>query len=286
MRLAGVLLFASLALVPPAYTQTAASGAADRGNVFFSFLARWDERALHSQLSQPNWLTPVMTSTARLKQEIRYDISWQRNADGSTTENYGGGRGFTTIPISRIEISINLPPYIVHHERNLHDGFGDLSFMAKFRILAGNRENGDYALTAFLAVSSPTGSYKNGSPHPVITPTIAGGKGLGNFVYQGTLGGDLPSAQTAILGRRVVLNNAFQYRGLGKFWPEMEVNSNFYSSGPNDGKKQVYLTPGVSAGRFMIYRNLQLTMGAGMEMAVTRFHSFTHQAVFTVRLPF
>ena len=59
MRLAGVLLFASLALVPPAYTQTAASGVADQGNVFFSFLAHWDERALRSQLNQPNWLTPV-----------------------------------------------------------------------------------------------------------------------------------------------------------------------------------------------------------------------------------
>jgi hypothetical protein len=66
----------------------------------------------------------------------------------------------------------------------------------------------------------------------------------------------------------------------------MEVNSNFYSDGPNDGKKQVYLTLGISAGRFSIYKHLQLSMGAGVEIALTHFHSYTHQAIFTARLPF
>jgi hypothetical protein len=175
---------------------------------------------------------------------------------------------------------------MVHNEPKVNDGFGDFSILTKFRILARNREKGDYALTAFLAVSFPTGSYENGSPHPVITPTIAGGKGMGNFIYQGTFGSDLPSTQTGLLGRRLILNNAVQYRGWGKIWPEMEVNSNFYSDGPNDGKKQVYLTLGISAGRFSIYKHLQLSMGAGVEIALTHFHSYTHQAIFTARLPF
>lgn len=283
MRLIGVVLLA-YALSFPAHAQTGATGTPQQG--ISSFFAQWDERALQAQVDQPNWLTPVITSTARLKQEIRYDIDWQRNPDGSTAENYGGSKGFTTIPIDRMEVSINLPPYMVHNEAKAQDGFGDFSILTKFRILAGNRAEGDYALTAFLAVSFPTGSYKNGAPHPVLTPTIAGGKGLGDFVYQGTFGCDFPSAQTAILGRRLILNNALQYRGWGKIWPEMEVNSNFYSEGPNGGRKQVYLTPGISAGRFVIYKHLQLSTGAGYEIAVTHFHSFTHQAVFTMRLPF
>ena len=227
---------------------------ADQGNGIYSFLVHWDQRALHAQLNQPNWLTPVVTSTARLKQEFRYDVSWQKNSDGTTAENYGGSKGFNTIPFNRIEISINLPPYIVHHEPALHDGLGDFSVTTKFRLSSGNSEHGDYALTAFLAVSFPTGSYYNGSPHPVITPTLAGGKGLGDFVYEGTLGCDLPSADTAILGRRFILNNALQYRRWRKFWPEVEANSNFYSGGPNDGKRQVYLTPGISVGRFCFIR--------------------------------
>lgn len=284
MRTTGLFLCVCFASLLPAKAQS--NTPVPAGGGISSFFSEWDARALRSQLDQPNWLTPVVTSTSRLKQEIRYDIDWQRNADGTTAENYGGSKGFTTIPIDRIEISINLPPYMIHHQANVHDGFGDFSFLSKFRIVARNREKGDYALTAFLAVSFPTGSYKNGSLHPVITPTIAGGKGLGDFVYQGTFGSDLPSAQTAILGRRLILNNAVQYRGWGKIWPELEVNSNFYSDGVNNGKKQVYLTPGISAGRFSIYKHLQLSTGAGVQIAVTRFHSFTHQAVFTVRLPF
>jgi hypothetical protein len=283
-RLIGFFLLASV-LILPARAQNAATGSPGRGDVA-SFFAGWDERALGAQVDQPNWLTPVVTSTARLKQEIRYDLSWQRNSDGSTTENYGGSKGFTTIPIDRVEISLNLPPYFVHNEPHVYDGFGDFSILTKFRILAANRAHGDYALTAFLAVTFPTGSYKNGSPHPVITPTIAGGKGLGDFVYQGTFGCDLPSAQSALLGRRIIQNSAFQYRGWGKVWPEIEANSNFYSEGPNHGKKQLYLTPGISAGRFPLYRNLTLSLGAGMQFAVTHSHSYTHQAVFTVRLPF
>jgi len=105
-------------------------------------------------------------------------------------------------------------------------------------------------------------------------------------VYQATFGSDLPTANTVVLGRRLVFNNAIQYRGWGKFWPELEANSNFYSEGPNDGKKLVYLTPGISVGRFPLYRSLHLTMATGMEIAVTHFNPSTHQAVFSVRLPF
>lgn len=261
-------------------------GGGGLGSDIYSFLVNWDQRALKAQVDQPNWLTPVVTSTSRLKQEFRYDILWQENRDGSVTENYGNSKGLTTIPINRIEISINLPPYIVHNQLGVHDGFGDFSFMTKFRISAGNSEHGDHALTAFLAVSFPTGSYTNGSPHSVITPTIAGGKGLGDFVYQGTFGCDLPSAGTAILGRRLILNNALQYRHWSKFWPEVEANSSFYDGGANDGKSQTYLTPGISVGRFPLYKNLQLTLGGGVEIAVTHFYTSAHQGVFTVRLPF
>lgn len=284
-NLIAALFLASAAWIPAARAQSGAADSADQQGLS-AFFSHWDERALQAQRDQPNWLTPVVTSTARLKQEVRYDVLWQWNGGDTNSGNFGNSKGFTTIPIDRVEISINPPPYIVHNGSKLRDGFGDFSFMLKFRFAAANREHGDYALTAFVSTSFPTGSYRNGSPHPVITPTIAGGKGLGDFVYQGTFGSDLPSAQTALLGRRLILNNAVQYRRWGRFWPEMEINSNFYSQGPNDGKKQVYATPGISAGRFVIYRNLQLTMGAGMEFALTRFHSYEHQAVFTMRLPF
>ncbi|HEY6464660.1 MAG TPA: transporter [Candidatus Acidoferrales bacterium] len=268
-------------------SSAAAQSASDvSGRGITGFFARWDQRALQAQENQPNWLTPVVTSTARLKEEFRYDMTWQSNDGGATTDNYGGSKGLTTLPFERLEVSINLPPYVAHSGSRQRDGFGDFSILTKFRILAANRKHGDYVVTAFLAASFPTGSYKNGSPHAIITPTIAAGKGMGDFVLEGTFGCDLPSAQTALLGRRMILNDALQYRRWGKFWPEVEVNSNFYNDGPNDGRKQVYITPGLSAGRFPIHKNLTLTLAAGTEIAVTEFHSAKYQTIFSVRLPF
>ncbi len=251
-----------------------------------AFFSNWEARAQHAEDTEPNWLTPLITSSARVKQEFRYDMSWQSNPSGATTDNYGGGKGFSTIPIDRLEIGVNLPPYVVHNNSNLRDGFGDFSVTGKFRILSAVQERGDYALTAIFSTSFPTGSYKNGAAHAVITPTIAGGKGIGDFVFEGTFGCDLPSAQTSIVGRRFVLNNALQYRRWGRFWPEFEVNSNFYEQGPNDGRKQVYVTPGISAGHLPIHGRVTLTLDAGAQFAVTHFHSAARQAVFSVRLPF
>lgn len=276
----------SLACMMLASPTVAQSTSDNDGRGITGFLARWDERALQAQENQPNWLTPVVTSTARLKEEFRYDMMWQSNGGGPTTDNYGGSKGLTTLPFERLEISINLPPYVVHSGSSQRDGFGDFSILTKFRLLAANRKHGDYVVTAFLATSFPTGSYKNGSPHAIITPTIAAGKGMGDFVVEGTFGCDLPSAETARLGRRIISNDALQYRHWGKFWPEVEVNSNFYNDGPNDGRKQVYITPGLSAGRFPLHGNLTLTLAAGTEIAVTQFRSAKYQTIFSVRLPF
>jgi hypothetical protein len=59
----------------------------------------------------------------------------------------------------------------------IHDGFGDASFLGKYRLLAGNEEHRSYILTMFLAATSdPTGSYSNGARGGVIAPTIAGAR--------------------------------------------------------------------------------------------------------------
>lgn len=277
-----ILLFSIIVL--PAAAQSGVGESQSQG--LAGFFSNWHARAERVEADQPKWSSPVITSTARIKQELRYDMSWQSNPGGPTVANYGGSKALTTIPFDRVEVDLNLPPYLVHHNSNLRDGFGDFSLVVKFRILRAKREQGDYVLTAFLGSSFPTGSYKNGSRHAVITPTIAGGKGMGDFVFQGTFGGDLPSAETSVLGRRFVLNNALQYRRWGRFWPEIEVNSTFYNQGPNDGKKQVYLTPGISIGRVPLHGHFTLTLDAGAQFAVSHFHSAARQAIFSVRLPF
>ena len=43
------------------------------------------------------------------------------------------------------------------------DGFGDVSFLYKYRFFTRNEKNGNAMLSAQLVASIPTGSYSNGS---------------------------------------------------------------------------------------------------------------------------
>jgi hypothetical protein len=246
----------------------------------------WFARVDKTKDEQPHWVTPLATTTPRLEEEYRYDQLWQENAKGITTNNYDGGKGLELIPAERVEIIFNLPPYIAHNNPNSKDGWGDIAFLVKYRLLSQNEERGNYILTAFLGWSLPTGQFRNGALHPVITPTIAYGKGFHNFDLQGTLGIGLPTADTSTLGRTIAWNNAFQYRILKKLWPEVELNSTFFQDGKNDGLKQNFVTPGLVVGRFRLLGRAGFTFGAGYQIATTRFHTSNHNAILSIRFPF
>ena len=61
--------------------------------------------------------------------------------------------------------------------------------VTSYRIAAANEEHGNYILTAFYQMSFPIGEHQEGLSSPIITPTIAYGKGFKDFSVQGTLGG-------------------------------------------------------------------------------------------------
>ena len=247
----------------------------------------WISMVASTQAEQPHWITPVVTVTPRLEQEFRYDLSRQVQPNGTAIlENYGGSKGLELIPARHVELIVSPPPYIVRSFNGVPDGFGDLSFLLKYRFLTGNEEHGNYILTAFLGASLPTGSYTNGAKDATVTPTLAAGKGWGNFDVISTLGGVLPVDETAAIGRQIVWNSAFQYRVLRKLWPEAEVNYTYFSQGPNDGKSQVLLTPGIVFGKFPLWHRLGLTVGTGVQIAATHFHTYNHKYILTVRFPF
>ena len=250
------------------------------------YIADWFHRVDRTKEEQPHWLTPVATTTPRLEEEYRYDQLWQTNADGITTNNYGGGKGLELIPFERVEVIVNVPPYLMHNDPAVHDGFGDLAFLLKYRLFSANEQHGNYILTAFLGWSFPTGDHKNGAPHPVITPTLAYGKGFGNFDLQGTFGVSIPTADAGVLGRTYAWNNTFQYRLFRKLWPEVELNSAFFQDGNNDGQKQNFVTPGLVLGRFELWKRVGLTLGAGYQIATTHFHTTNHNAILSIRFPF
>lgn len=100
------------------------------------------------------------------------------------------------------------------------------------------------------------------------------------------------------LGRTIVWNSTVQYRiaktGTARFfWPEAEFNSSFYKGGANDGKVATFGTPGLIVGRIPLTHaaeggpgRLGLTFGAGEQIALTHFHTYSHATILTVRMPF
>jgi len=247
--------------------------------------ARWLERVSATQAAQPHWVTPVATVTPRLEQEFRFDAFHQVTATGNVT-NLDGGKGLELIPTAKTELLINLPPYLLHQNPKTLDGWGDLSFVLKYRFLARNEEHGGAIVTGFLGGSVPTGAHKNGSISAVVTPTLAAGKGWGKFDAQSTLGGTFPVNSVNKLGRTVVSNTAFQLHAMKRLWPEVEINSTFWEGGTNDGKKQVFATPGLVLGRYPIHKRVAVVAGAGFQIATTHFNQYNHAFIGTLRMPF
>ncbi|HSB76973.1 MAG TPA: hypothetical protein VLC12_15045 [Terriglobales bacterium] len=277
MNLRWSVLLLLLAVVSQALAQ---NGSADA-----SYFGQWFDRVSRTQAEQPHWITPMFTTTPRLEQEVRYDIGWSNTTKGDLT-NYGSGKGLEFIPSERTEIIVGLPAYLAHQNPLVHDGFGDTSFLLKYRFAARNEESGNYIVTAFLGGSIPIASYSNGAENAVVTPTLALGKGWGAWDVQGTLGIAVPVGDVARLGTPIAYNTAVQYRLFRKLWPELEINGVVFHDGPNDGKQQVFLSPGLVIGKIHLWRRLGLTVGAGEQVALTRSHTFNHNRVLSVRFPF
>lgn len=246
----------------------------------------WFERVSRTQAEQPHWITPLATVTPRLEEEFRFDFIRQQLPGGGQNANFGAGKGLEIIPARNIEVILTVPAYVTHNRPGAQNGWGDSGFLVKYRLCASNETKGNYILTVFFATSFPTATHGNGAPHAVFTPTIAAGKGWGNFDVQSTFSVGIPSAKRSLLGTPLAWNTAFQYRVLKKLWPELEVNSTFWPNGTLGGEKQAFLTPGLVIGRIPLHNRLGLTFGTGMQIAATRFHPYNHAWIFSVRCPF
>ena len=201
-------------------------------------------------------------------------------------ENIGNGKGLELIPFDNVEVILGVPPYLVRHSATISDGFGDWRALLKYRLLSANEEAGNYLVTAFLDVSLPTSSTANGQPNAIVTPMLGYGKGFGRFDVQGTIGVALPLGNAPLIGRTYTWNNAFQYQVFRRLWPEVEVNATFFQDGQNSGHHQIFITPALLIGRLALNRRVGLTVGAGVQIAVSEFRTSTHNVIVTARLPF
>lgn len=244
------------------------------------FIAGWLNTANQAQASQPHWMTPLVTVTPRLEQEVRYDQYWEKRGNGSTLDVWDSGKGLELIPTETNEILINPPAYQV--KGNVAHPVGgwldDQFLIVKQRLLSANEQEGNYILTAFLGVTAPSGNENFTNGAWIITPTIAGGKGWGDFDIQATSGIGLPTRNQSAYGTVISTNIAFQYHLYQYFWPEFEINHTYWVSGDErGGKNQIFLTPGIIFGRFEIKDRIKFNIGVGYQGAVTPKYTSTSE---------
>ena len=258
-----------------------------------SFYSRWSARTSAIQSKQPGWAVPLVTTYTGLFQVLRTDFVRQVTPTHTDTWNLDNSKAVNFIPWNHTEFAIDLPPFIKHNlpaPASSKDGFGDFSFLAKYRIASGNAQHGTYTLSVWALTTVPTGSYKNGSTNASVQPNLGAGKGFGNFDVQSTIGATLPTGTpaTTTSGRPVLWNTAAQYR-IGKlFWPELESNATFFKGGTNDGKTQEFITPGIIIGKCGLHpadpkSRPGLAFGGGMQIATSHFHTYNHALVLTTR---
>jgi len=253
------------------------------------FYARWSAQTNAIQSKQPAWAVPLATTYTGLFQVVRVDIVRQIAPKLTDTWNFDNSKCVSFITPGNLEFDIDLPPYIKHNTTAV-DGWGDFSFLAKYRIASGNAQHGAYALSAWVLTTVPTGQAKNGSTNASLQPNLGAGKSFGNFDVQTTIGATLPTGTPASTasGHPVLWNTAAQYR-IGKlFVPELESNATFYKGGTNDGKIQEFITPGIVIGKCALHpadakSRPGLAFGGGMQIATSQFHTYNHSLILTAR---
>ena len=243
-------------------------------------------------------MTPIVTVTPTLQEEVRYDQFWEHLPTGASLHNYGGGRGIELIPTTTNEVILGLPAYEERRkgEARAVTGWADDGFLlVKQRLFSENARNGDAIITAFLRVAAPTGSRACTGHVWVVTPTLAGGKGWGRFDMQATIGGALPIDRFHNTGAQLLTNVALQYHLLGYSWPEFEFNDADWLTGTaRGGKNQLFLAPGLMLGRFVIDRRVGASIGAGYRFAVSPMQrtarnilpAYDHNWLLSARLTF
>jgi hypothetical protein len=288
----------------------ASSGYLDAGPV--TPYTPWLDMVSATQAAQPSWMTPLVTVTPRLEQELRFDYYDQNNGTGSQgngqhIESYGGpgGARVELIPAYNWEVILAPPPYeTASGPKGDVQGWGDWpAFLVKYRFISANQQNGDYIITAFFQMSDPLGTPGKISNNVLTAqPTLALGKGWGDFDIQSTVStqipvaalsspGNTPAVNMANYGDPILWNTTFQYHLFQYLWPELEVNYEYWPNGEHVGLSQVLLTPGIIFGRFKIgmdspTRPINLIVGAGYQVAVTPNPVIQNNFVATARITF
>jgi hypothetical protein len=259
------------------------------------FLASWIAMVTATQAAQPHWITPLAVTTPRLEQEYRFDAFSTNQGNGTHINNYGGTRGLEFIPTYDTQVTIGMPGWI--DERTARgrtiEGWGDMSVLFKYRFLSANEEQGNYIFTGFLQLAVPTGVNMISNDLYVLQPTLAFGKGWGNFDILATVSQQYPIASIGAdnrlisnFGDPVLANVVLQYHLFEYFWPEVEFNYTYWPNGTHEGLSQLLMTTGIVIGRIPIAERVKFIIGAGYQTALTSNPVVNNNWILTARLTF
>jgi hypothetical protein len=237
---------------------------------------------------QPTWMTPLFQSDARLGQAFRLAVSNSKMA-GNHVLNYGNGHGLSIVLDRRIQLDFNPPSFFRNHSSGSPDGFGNASAQVKYRILSGNAEHGNFAVSAVLYHAFAPRIHQNVLETSFYSPFINAGKGFGRFAVISSVGGFLPTGKIAQQGRAVEWNTTAQLHTTTHTWLEVEDNTMFFHAGPFDGLTQNLVSP---AAFVSIRRkdwgpeHAYVVLAAGEQIATTGFKLWNHNLVTEMRLVF
>jgi opacity protein-like surface antigen len=266
-------------------------------NAVADVLADWQALVAQVRADQPTWATPLITTTGLLLHRYRFDLAEQHVGNGNQTTVLDGGKGLDLIVSTSNEIQIAMPPYDIRNTptgKGVFSGFADWGFFRLKQQLASSPSSADdYVVSVLLQAQGPTGTSQLTSNAWTLLPTLAFGKGWGDFNIQTSVTGVLPVSNVSTFGDQIQTNVAFQYRIMKILWPELEVSWTYWIAGQRDGLNQVYITPNLIIGRLPLAANLSLTAGFGYQIAVAPSYrpnpltpSYGNAWVFTTRINF
>jgi len=275
----------------------ASTALGSNANPVSDFFADWQALVAQVRANQPTWATPLITTTGLLLHRYRFDLAEQHVGNGNQTTVLDGGKGLDLIVSDRTEIQIAMPPYDIRNTptgQGVFSGFADWGFFRVKQQLASSPSSADdYLVSVLLQAQAPTGTPQLTSNAWTFLPTLAFGKGWGDFNVQASVTGVLPASNVSTLGDQIQTNVAFQYRLMKVLWPELEVSWTYWIAGQRDGLNQVFLTPNLIVGRLPLADNLSLTVGFGYQFAVAPSYrpnpltpSYGNAWVFTTRINF
>ena len=272
----------------------------------------WLDMVSASQAAQPSWMTPLVTVTPRLEQEFRWDVYDQKNGTGTQGNgqrlvNYGGpgGARIELIPAYNWEVILAPPPYVTASgPKGTGQGTGRLAGLPRqvspYLCQQGQRRL--HCDRLLPDVRSERDLLHDPNNVLVAQPTLAFGKGWGDFDIQSTIStqipvdsiGPKPKTGTTLSEISAIRCSSIRHSSIICF---SIFGRNWRSTTPTGPMERMPAgirfcsRPVLILGRFKLAndtatRPVNLIIGAGYQVAVTPNPVTQNNFVGTVRVTF